>query len=100
MSKVQVWAWYCDRHGCGKVWLAEVKPKACAKCKSRKWDLKNGAETKPTPEPEAVPPMTPQNIKVGGTVEWYPDDARAAQDKLARERLARINASKYGKRAK
>jgi hypothetical protein len=38
MSIVQVQAWKCDRPSCGHVWLAEEKPKACARCKSRGWD--------------------------------------------------------------
>ena len=37
-----VQAWRCDR--CGHVWLADSKPKRCAKCKKITWD-KDGARS-------------------------------------------------------
>jgi hypothetical protein len=138
MSQISVLAWKCDRRGCGKVWLAKEKPKACAKCKSRKWDLrgegslrktdagqsqsdagsspvpnpKNAAEAKPAPEPvkrEVLPETTLKTTagEIHGTfvsakdhIEWYPNQAQAAQDKLARERLARVNATWKRNKAK
>jgi hypothetical protein len=40
MGTKTVVAWECDR--CQNLWIAKVKPKRCAKCKSRTWD-KGGA---------------------------------------------------------
>ena len=39
MSKVQVWAWKCER--CEHVWVpreVDVEPRVCPKCKSPYWN--------------------------------------------------------------
>lgn len=33
----------CHCRRCGHVWLAFTVPKACAKCKSRSWNVKPGS---------------------------------------------------------
>lgn len=69
MSKIQVLAWRCDRDGCGHVWLAKEKPKACAKCKARNWDKEVGVKEREGSENEKTPKnkiSKSQPLNVGG----------------------------------
>jgi hypothetical protein len=54
-----VQAWRCDR--CGHVWLADSKPKRCAKCKKITWD-KDGAVAQMA-EPSVV--VAKSDVRVG-----------------------------------
>jgi hypothetical protein len=100
--RVSAWKWVCEYRDCTYEWLArgEKVPEKCAKCKRRRWHGSVKVQ-KPkdepytllqvielTPEQGAIlnPGQDPQDLEVDGKATWYPNP-----------RLARLNASKYGK---
>ena len=88
MSKVQGWLWKCDRVECGYAWYAPgvEPPKACAKCKSRKWHLgKNAAEAKPE---AVIEQAESKNIILEKPEKHWTNP------------LAKLNEAKYGKKSK
>lgn len=109
--------WRCER--CGHRWLVadrKKKPTWCAKCRSRNWDTtavevapRDGldrviahAKRKVLPPVKSAPPPTFVPDAATEQIEAYKKRPRAydkpSVDAESRERLARMNLAKYGKK--